>query len=201
MTSDVGFLDTETTGLDAERHSLWEVALITSDAEYVWQFPIDEGTADPFALDISGYWERRWVNTPTTTETMADAATGTAHSHLLCLDLGRFCRRFQELTVGMHFVGAVPSFDEERLRRLFARFNVMPRWHYHIIDVEALAVGYLHGVAAEAHGRDGTEPSPPWKSEDLSRALGVHPERFERHTALGDARWAKAIYEMITGSA
>lgn len=31
------------------------------------------------------------------------------------------------------------------------------------------------------------------------RAVGVDPDRFEKHTAIGDARWAKACYEAVMG--
>ena len=39
--------------------------------------------------------------------------------------------------------------------------------------------------------------SLPWKSDDLSAAIGITPPDKDRHTALGDARWAKTIYERI----
>jgi hypothetical protein len=32
----------------------------------------------------------------------------------------------------------------------------------------------------------------------LSRALGVDPDAYDRHTALGDARWVRAQYDTIT---
>jgi hypothetical protein len=51
------------------------------------------------------------------------------------------------------------------------------------VDVEALAAGRL-GI------------EPPWDSHDLSRRMGVpEPAPGEQHTAIGDARWAKAMYE------
>ena len=57
----LAFIDTETTGLDPDRHSIWEVGLITPDGdEHLWQFPVEEMSADPFALEIGRYWERRW---------------------------------------------------------------------------------------------------------------------------------------------
>lgn len=72
-----------------------------------------------------------------------------------------------------------------------------------LIDVEALAVGYLAGLA-EFQGYDAFAglPSLPWSSDDLSRALGVEPPKAgERHSALTDARWARRIYENIIGGA
>jgi len=89
-----------------------------------------------------------------------------------------------------------------------------PCWHYHIIDVEALAAGWV-AAAVSGTANDGTRGThrverpdgtvnnidgrPPWNSNDLSLAVGVNPADFERHTALGDARWAKAIYEAVMG--
>lgn len=95
-----------------------------------------------------------------------------------------------------HIIGAVPNFDTERIALLLGRFNIKPDWHYHLIDVENLAVGYLHG-AYNATGL--TIPlSPPWDSDDLSRAIGITPPTDERHTAMGDALWAMAIYDRVT---
>jgi hypothetical protein len=95
-----------------------------------------------------------------------------------------FARDFATLTRGLHLAGAVVSFDEERLRKLLRANGACPEWHYHLVDVENLAAGKL-GLA------------PPWDSEALSAMVGVDPTRFARHTALGDARWAKAIYEAV----
>lgn len=86
-------------------------------------------------------------------------------------------------------MGAVPSFDDERLRKLLAPYRQpqsLAGWHYHLVDVEALVAGKF-GVA------------PPWDSDELSMKAGVDPEQFDRHTALGDARWAKALYESVIG--
>lgn len=105
-----------------------------------------------------------------------------------------------------HVVGAVPNFDTERVALLLRRFGIEPGWHYHLIDVENLAVGYLAGRWAQAHidGHVAEEGpfrvSPPWDSDELSRACGVEPPpEHERHTALGDARWAMRLYDAITG--
>lgn len=198
------FIDTETTGLDPDRHAIWEVALITPDgAEHVWQFPVDEMAADPFALDIGRYWDRRW---DTDNDVPVLAAIYEAHNlksrRKNFPDQGRairpdstWARHFRDLTAGCHLAGAVVSFDEERLRRLLHGLGVLHRWHYHLIDVEALAAGYL---ASMAHGLDNLDPLQlPWDSGALSAALGVTVSDEDRHTALGDARWARAIYDAV----
>ena len=212
----VVFLDTETTGLDPDRHSIWEVALIIPDPgggtpdEHVWQFPVVEIEADPFALDIGRWWDRRWPRGREHDEySQVDAIDALYNAHKpkgrdsADSDRGRaiapnrqWCEHFRHLTTGAHLVGAVVSFDEERLRRLLRANGVVPRWHYHLVDVEALAAGYLAGSSVI----DWSEISvPPWESHELSTAIGVDPDLFDRHTALGDARWAKAIYEAVIG--
>jgi oligoribonuclease (3'-5' exoribonuclease) len=242
--TDVCFVDCETTGLEPDRHAIWEVGLITPYGdEHVWQFPIVEVNADPFALDIGQWWDRRWSddNDVPLLDAVYNAHTDKARRKNFPTQ-GRavppnatWCRHFRDLVGTSHLCGAVVSFDEERLRRLLRSMGVLPRWHYHLIDVEALAAGWLAGRAkgvdialAQApegddcrwtmrNTEDGPEsvclahasshkpiktPSiavPPWDSGELSRAVGVDPDDFDRHTALGDARWAKAIYQAVMG--
>jgi DNA polymerase III alpha subunit (gram-positive type) len=167
------FVDTETTGLDPDRHEIWEVACIYHEGnswiERAWQLPVDLGKADPMALKISKFHERRkrvkeWT------------------------ELDYFAANFAAITRGRHLAGAVVSFDEERLRKLLRANGACPEWHYHLIDVEALAIGYLAGK--------GKHFTLPWDSEDVSRALGIEPDT-DRHEALYDAEWAKRIYEAV----
>lgn len=177
----VVFVDTETTGLDPDLHEIWEVGLITPDGkEHQWQLPVDLGRADPISLRINRFYERRAGPSGIT-------------------DLRPFASAFSRLTAGSHFVGAIPSFDEERLRRLLRANGACPDWHYHLIDVEALIVGYLARKVHENENlgyTDSLRPSLPWNSEDLSRAVGVEPDA-DRHEALADARWAKRLYEAV----
>lgn len=191
MSAPLAFVDCETTGLDPDRHEIWEVALIlhTDDfeEEHVWHLPVDLGRADPMALNI-GRFHERWMND--------DAKSSRIHK---VKTLASFASEFADLTIGAHLVGAVISFDEERLRRLLRREKQCPMWHYHLVDVEALAAGWIASRLAQAQTVRGFVGSaaPPWNSNDLSRAVGVDPDDFDRHTALGDAYWAKAIYEAV----
>jgi hypothetical protein len=210
--SGVCFIDTETTGLDPDRHEIWEVGLILPDGtEHEWQLPVDLGRADPIALNIGRFHDRR-------------PAQGTQHYRPWGPEKyeGRFvihpdvmsewCAEFVRLTRGLHLAGAVVSFDAERLWMLLRDYHQCPMWHYHLIDVEAMAVGFIRGRAQgiAAAGDITRFPSsvtalknvtPPWRSDDLSLAVGVDPANFDRHTALGDARWAQAIYEAVMGDA
>lgn len=226
--SGVAFVDTETTGLDSDRCPIWEIAVIVPDGpnegEHVWtqRLPLlPPGTVTKFedrvwrppgdpaagwmplvaddAAPRSSSHITRWV--------VENTGITERYDHRRALSPFASIERFADLVDGRHLVGAVPSFDEERLRRLYRQYvdehaTRLP-WHYHLIDVEALAVGYLAGLA-EFQGYDAFAglPSLPWSSDDLSRALGVEPPAAEkRHSALTDARWARRIYENIIGGA
>lgn len=206
------FVDTETTGLDPDRHEVWEVATITrspdgSQAERVWQLPVDLSKADPAALRIGRFHERRWgpARDPHSLyanqegEKQRDEAVLAKERYVVDpFDMERWAAFFSALIPpGAHLVGAVVSFDEERLRRLLRRNGQCPMWHYHIIDVEALAVGWLRG-RLDADDERLALARPPWMSDDLSRhVVGVEPDAFDKHTALGDARWAMAVYDAV----
>ena len=204
----LAFLDTETTGLDPDRHEVWEIGLILrrpdrTDQEYVWQLPVDLGQADPIALNIGRFHDRR---ASVAGQSLEDPVLGRP-AELTAMPVGglvrvdalnRWADQFVALTRGSHLVGAVVSFDADRLWRLLRSLDQCPMWHYHLVDVEALAAGYLAGQdPASVTTPDNDKCQPPWSSEELSRAVGVDPEDFDRHSALGDARWAKAIYDAV----
>lgn len=113
-----------------------------------------------------------------------------------------------------HIVGAVPNFDTERIEVLIRTEGIVrkPEWHYHLIDVENLAVGYLRASSvALFNNSDGDDAqieranemadvcAPPWDSDALSRAVRVDPDDYARHTAMGDVEWARDIYDSVMG--
>lgn len=174
----LAFVDTETTGLDPERHEIWEVGLILrqpdlAETVYEWQLPVDVGRADPIALNIGHFYERYTLDNE-----HPDLWKPTVREELL----RSFAAEFARLTAGAHLVGAVVSFDAQRLDRLLRRYGACPTWHYHLVDVEALAAGRLRRP-------------PPWKSDDLSDLVGVATDAYAKHEALGDAYWARDLYD------
>lgn len=233
------FLDCETTGLDPARHEIWEVAAIVRDderntrTEYVWQLPVDLGQADTIALNIGQFMDRRWTEWKTyDSETGVETHQSFAMPHGVWdpQEMDVWCAEFARLTWGAHLVGAVVSFDADRLERLLRSWNQCPGWHYHLIDVEALAAGFalgrakgialsapsdreanqirsetgidLHGIGSWRGALDAVPLAKtlPWRSEDLSRSVGVDPDKLARHTALGDAKWAEAIFDAVMGA-
>lgn len=185
------FLDIETTGLHPDLGQPWDVGLIDRyGMEHEWRLPVDLGRADPISLKIGEYRKRTPSGTPT-------------------VPLADFASEFAALCDGCHLAGAVVSFDEERLRRLLRADGECESWHYHLVDVEALAAGYLLGKAERLAAGTSQQAgfaaafravaAPPWDSGDLSRAVGVNPDAFDKHTGIGDARWARAVFEACAG--
>jgi hypothetical protein len=203
----LAFLDTETVTLDYGHDVIWEIGLILrngdADQEWHWQMRPNLAIAHPKALEVSRYHERFAVPAgqpvigwgPFNADFPARMSKRALAAALAAMLQGR------------HVVGAVPSFDTERIRLFLARHRLVPTWHYHLIDVEAVAAGYIAAHAALAGPANPgarqfspDEALPPWKSDGMSRACGVEPPGDgERHTALGDARWVRDWYDRITG--
>ena len=186
------FIDTETTGVHPDRR-VWDVAIIRRDGrgerELVLQVDdVDLSNADPFGLRVGHFYERHVDYSDS--DAMAAVERNVA-------------RTVEEWTRGAHLVGLVPSFDADCLDPMLRRHQFIPAWHYHVIDVEAMAVGYLEAMRrfnVGINGKDADPIRPPWRSDDLSLACNVEPpSEDERHTALGDARWAMRWYDALTG--
>lgn len=204
-TAPIAFIDTETTGVHPGRRP-WEIAIIRREpngdetTRLLQITDVDLSQADPFGLRIGRFYERHWGYSGIEDDNRTQPVTERRAAGLV-----------EEMTRGAHLIGIVPNFDAETLDPMLRRHQLIPAWHYHLIDVEALAVGYLHGRVTEArmhHGDDvpmdrwTASLGVPWKSDELSRACGVEPPSEEdRHTALGDTRWAQRWYDGITSSA
>lgn len=194
------------------------------DSEYVWQLPVDLAHADTIALNIGRFHERRW--NPNHSQDTGDVF-GVTQALVGPHFMRKWADEFARLTWGAHMIGMVPSFDTDRfLERLLRKHGACPGWHYQPIDVETLAVGSILGSLAMMDGKEivstaedrGAEVGPdlhfpnrigssrrfflertalPWDSERLSSWFGIDPARYERHSALGDAQWARDLWDAI----
>lgn len=189
----LAFVDCETTGLDPERHEIWEVAVVTrswawSDGEpwmteqaHEWFLPVDLGSADPISLKIGGFHARHPHGYD------FEQPEG---DYLEVTPLRSFARQFADATRGCHLIGAVPSFDERRLGDLLRRNGACPDWHYHLVCVENMAYGFMLG-------REGRAFPLPWDSSALTAAVGADPSQHAKHTAMGDVRWAMDAWDCM----
>jgi DNA polymerase III epsilon subunit-like protein len=220
----LAFIDTETTSLRPDRRA-WEIGLIVRDTVtvkhpnspdtreprqtahlfYVDIQDLDLGNADLFALNVGRFYERhpemRYANE--VEKMMAGDVSKSRSEYAVMQDIER-------LTRGAHLVGAVVSFDADVLSTRMRAHGILPSWHYHLIDIEPLALGYQRGQLSRE--RDPTFPDDvhgpavpllgvPWRSDQLTEALGVKPSPDDdRHTAIGDAMWAMRMYDKVMGT-
>lgn len=184
------FLDLETTSLDVLTARPWEIAMIErwpNGAERrttILVSDVDTCYADPKSLEVGRFEERhvndgraRWL-----TEKMA--ALWVARRTAADPVLGR------SVLVG----SSVGSFDAPILAAMLARHGYTPEWHHHPIDLVTWT------QAREAAGPFATVSLRGDGSYDLSRRVGVEPPAPEvRHTAMGDAMWARAWWDAVKG--
>ena len=119
------FLDTETTGLDPDRHDVWEIAYAIGEGPIInFQRPLFHGAiqrASAEALEINRFHER-YVQP----------------------DIDSYFEEFDRLQAalrGRHLVGSNPAFDAAFLRPL-----VGPVWHHRMVDLATYAMPAARSV-------------------------------------------------------
>lgn len=174
------FIDTETTSLRPDRRA-WDVGLIVRrpgyrDSERYWLVDygdLDLGNADLMSLKIGRFYERHPAARPDREMSFTDT-----------VDEADMLGEVEAITRGAILVGAVPNFDAEVLGTRMRAHGILPSWHYHLVDVETLAAGAL-------------KLSPPWDFDFMLSAFGLEYAEADRHTALGDARMARDLYDAV----
>jgi DNA polymerase III alpha subunit (gram-positive type) len=123
--TDLIFLDIETTGLDPNRHQVWEIAYAVNDGPIECEVVAHSlAFADPKALEINGHTDRCNVIT-----------------HSPAGYLGHdFEAKLEAALTGNTIIGANPAFDTAFLA---ARWRLAP-WHHRMIDIESYAMPFLH---------------------------------------------------------
>jgi DNA polymerase III alpha subunit (gram-positive type) len=180
------FLDTETTGLDPRRHHIWDLAYIIRrpgqpDTEHQIYINVTLDEADPFALRIGRFWDRHpdWAPHPPRAKD-PDLPPAPQWAIPPAAAARAVVQHFRDAIV----VGAVPWFDTTMLTALLHRHGLLPTWHYHLVDVEAFAAGAL-------------TIAPPWRLDELLQEYDLVHDESDRHTALGDTRRVRHLYDTV----
>lgn len=209
-THPICFIDTETTGLHPEALA-WEFAGIRVDpvgtvTEHHFFIDLDLDRADLKALKIGGFYDRHPSYAPQPVAGglyhafgIGEAAPRNTWSEVQTLhtrslrSTSQAARYIEEVTRDAILAGSNPDYDARILDRLLRQHQMLPAWHYRTLDVITLAAGRLARSTKPEHRQ--LVDTLPWKSDQIAAALGVTATPEDRHTALGDARWTKRIYD------
>lgn len=177
------YLDSETTSLHRSKRRIWDLAYIIRDPgkeDVEKQFFVDASlrNADPISLKIGGYYERY----PNPFSSFGGRPFAAVADQIITEP--EMCEIVARDFYDAILVGAVPSFDEETLARAFHRYSYQVTWKYHLVDIETLAAGAL-GL------------QPPWNFDSILAAYDLKYDEKDRHTALGDARMVRDLYDKV----
>lgn len=179
----IAFLDLETNSLRPDRRA-WEIGVIVrdpgkDDVEHSWFVDGDEldlGNADLGSLRIGRFHERH-PHARTDVEPKFDDTEEEAE----------VMAEVEALTRGSVIVGIAVHFDVETLDARMRACGICPSWSHRILDARTFAAGALR-------------MAPPWDVEAVYAAFGVSCPPEDRHTALGDARLARDLYDAVLGA-
>lgn len=204
----LAFVDVETTGRDPRRHRIWEFAFIVredeADQEYLFQLGANLEHAEPDALRIGRYYQRSLVLNAADGEAVdcIDPAVDPAEYEWVASTPREVAREVATALDGAFVIINNPVFDIPFIDAFLASNGQCWTRHYQVADIKSVAAGFLHGRAKGWHaGRDETErPAQigfPWTTAGLAWEVGVEPNGFDTHTALGDCRLNRAIWDAI----
>jgi len=169
------FIDTETTGLDENKHEILEIAIIGEGGETLLHTnvkPEHIETASEKALEINGYNPGEWEPSPL---------------------FGEIADKVHELLSGPIIAGQNVQFDmrfiNRSLRHAFAERGMseeeidekMESVSYHLVDTVTLAYEHLAG--------GGLRSLSLWA---VCKWLGIENKRA--HTALADTHATRSVY-------
>ncbi len=182
----LAWLDCETTSTRPGRRP-WDIAVIRRPADadpdgdtsyqvFIDRRDLDLADADLKALEIGRFYERH----------PEFGAGGNV------MRLADALHTIEGMLRGAVVLGSNPSFDTETLDPFMRGHAILPSWYYHPVDIPSMVEGWLRGARRPV-------PQPP-KTDPLIRAIGIDPDSYPRHTALGDCQLFRAVYDTITNS-
>jgi len=203
MTRPQIIVDCETTSLKPNYASrtgeIWELALIERDcgAERLYRMKPDAGRPDSAALEVGRFRERtRGMTHATAWGTGGDVWDLTETGELFWSHPGDLAAHVAALLQDATLIAANPAFDAGFLAAFLLHYGHQPTWHYRMRDIGSMAWAWL-----QAHHLPHQLATPAMDAgtDDFARALGIDPDGFERHSALGDCRLVEAMLAVIEG--
>lgn len=207
--SRIAFVDCETVTLDAGPDVMWEIGVITRDdgrPDEEWRFQLrpNMAKANEESLEIGRFTERYELKGKRAQALGWHPANGDEPA---TMTYGALAITLHSLLSGRSIFGICPSFDTLRIG-LFLRkqwgssvagsagFGYKDPFHYQPHDVEDEVAGYLRGLKVDSVG--GADPfAIPRPTELLAEAVGVTLKPEDKHTGLGDARFARDLYDAV----
>lgn len=216
------FLDTETTHLDPELGQLWEVALIVrhthypslGDQEFWWQVRPDLTTADPKSLQISRYYSRNHQirDLPIGHGAQLACASGdegTEGEVMEVVTAAQVALRLAQHLDGATIVANNPRHDRDFLHAFLHANGQAFTASHRMDDIRSMLKGYVYGRLA-AHGGEVQDAFLPdaaayvhdWLIGAMDvlawEIVGVSQAQETKHTALGDTRCVRDVFDGIT---
>lgn len=185
---DLCFIDCETTGLEPDHHVVWEIGFIIDDIKHCCMLELTDEEirlASSQALSVGNFYSRYYSTKEWFTKDMVNINKNLEiHGWVPIQSRRSFALWLVQSINTRHLAGMNPNFDDEFIGNFCRKYSIPPVWNYHLVDIEALIAGKQ-------------KTPPPWKSKDLSLSIGIDPDDFDRHTALGDAEWAMNCYKAV----
>lgn len=199
------FLSISTTSLDPQYGEIWKIAAIvrteadknrTVDREYCWQIRPRLFDADAHSLQLNRYYERlhpdllraqpeaalRIVHPDVPVESPNDPITNAVK----LTDAKDVAAELAVLLDGAIVVGLAPALVERFIQRFLRERGQAGTNQRHLIDVTALVGGALR-------------VPPPWRLDGFLYAFELDYNEAGRHTALGEVRIARDLYDAVLG--
>jgi len=170
------FMDTETTGLDADVHEIIEIAIIAADGEVLLHTKIKPEhleRASPKALEINGYNEEDWKYAPTFEEVASKIFAHLSGEVVIAGQVVDFDLRFVNASLKRYYskLGMEPKQIEDTMRAI----------SYHKVDTSTMAFEHLSPLGATSMSL--------WAT---CKALGI--KNPKAHTALADIETTRQVY-------
>lgn len=148
-------LDLETTGLELDKHEVWEIGIVPLDSgkdQIHYQFqPIDLENAEPPALQVGQFYDRfDWIGDPRVARDMLvdavvkdeDEGTEKPSAHKALTGAAEACWNIAQQLEGATLMGLnVGSFDAPFLAKLMRKYGHAPTWNHRYLELGSFAAG------------------------------------------------------------